>query len=191
MSPLVLILILILLLGGGGGYYAYGPYGGIGIGGIGIPRMGGRGGGMGRGSPPPPPDTAAPPTFTLRWESALPVQEAHLKLHDENSPSVDEGYYTLAVLRLPRGIAGADPKDLERRLKHQAELRREGRKTIRSTDARVLPRDDGVDVLFLFPRSEEITQSDKRIQFEARIGAFELAQSFDLSEMTYSSRLEL
>ena len=31
MSPLVLILILILLFGGGGGYYAYGPYGGIGI----------------------------------------------------------------------------------------------------------------------------------------------------------------
>jgi hypothetical protein len=34
MSPVVLILILLLLFGGGGGYYAYGPYGGIGIGGI-------------------------------------------------------------------------------------------------------------------------------------------------------------
>jgi len=34
MSALVLILILLLLLGGGGGYYAYGPYGGIGIGGV-------------------------------------------------------------------------------------------------------------------------------------------------------------
>ena len=34
MSPLLLILILLLLFGGGGGYYAYGPYGGIGIGGI-------------------------------------------------------------------------------------------------------------------------------------------------------------
>ena len=32
MSPLLLLLILILLFGGGGGYYAYGPYGGIGIG---------------------------------------------------------------------------------------------------------------------------------------------------------------
>jgi hypothetical protein len=43
MSPLVLILILILLFGGGGGYYAYGPYGGIGIGGIVLiilPRVG-------------------------------------------------------------------------------------------------------------------------------------------------------
>ena len=34
MSPLVLILILLLLFGGGGGYYAFGPAGGIGIGGI-------------------------------------------------------------------------------------------------------------------------------------------------------------
>jgi hypothetical protein len=31
---LLIILILLLLFGGGGGYYAYGPYGGIGIGGI-------------------------------------------------------------------------------------------------------------------------------------------------------------
>ncbi len=34
MSPLLLILILLLLFGGGGGYYAYGPSGGLGIGGI-------------------------------------------------------------------------------------------------------------------------------------------------------------
>jgi hypothetical protein len=34
MSPLMIILILLLLFGGGGGYYAYGPAGGLGIGGI-------------------------------------------------------------------------------------------------------------------------------------------------------------
>ena len=31
---LLLILILLLLFGGGGGYYAYGPYGGVGVGGV-------------------------------------------------------------------------------------------------------------------------------------------------------------
>jgi hypothetical protein len=31
---LLIILIMLLLFGGGGGYYAYGPRGGIGIGGI-------------------------------------------------------------------------------------------------------------------------------------------------------------
>lgn len=34
MSPLLLILILLLVFGGGGGYYAFGPRGGLGIGGI-------------------------------------------------------------------------------------------------------------------------------------------------------------
>jgi len=34
MSTLMLILILLLLFGGGGGYYAFGPRGGIGIGGV-------------------------------------------------------------------------------------------------------------------------------------------------------------
>jgi hypothetical protein len=34
MSTLLLILILLLLFGGGGGYYAFGPRGGMGIGGI-------------------------------------------------------------------------------------------------------------------------------------------------------------
>jgi hypothetical protein len=34
MSPLLLILILLLVFGGGGGYYALGPRGGMGIGGI-------------------------------------------------------------------------------------------------------------------------------------------------------------
>lgn len=34
MSTLLLILILLLVFGGGGGYYAFGPRGGIGIGGV-------------------------------------------------------------------------------------------------------------------------------------------------------------
>lgn len=34
MSPLLLILILLLVFGAGGGSYAFGPRGGIGIGGI-------------------------------------------------------------------------------------------------------------------------------------------------------------
>src|ERR1700683_415821 len=34
LSMLLIILILLLVFGGGGGYYAYGPSGGIGIGGI-------------------------------------------------------------------------------------------------------------------------------------------------------------
>ena len=34
MSTLLIIVILLLLFGGGGGYYAYGNYGGTGLGGV-------------------------------------------------------------------------------------------------------------------------------------------------------------
>ena len=34
MDLILIIIVLVLLFGGGGGYYAYGPRGGIGIGGI-------------------------------------------------------------------------------------------------------------------------------------------------------------
>ena len=166
--------------------------GGIGgIGGMGGPQIGGRGG-AGRGVPQSGPDTVGtPPTLTVRWESALPIQAAQLKIRDVNSPSIDEAYYTVAVLGLPGRVAGLDPQDLENRLKHQAEIKPDGKKAIRSSDARVLPRDEGLIVLFLFPKSKEIARDDKRIEFAAQVGAFEIKQSFDLNEMTYAGKLEL
>lgn len=176
---------------------------GLGIPGVGIgmggPRIGGRGGGVGgrggpwggtgdgRGRSP----EATPPALTVRWESALPVQEAELKSRDANAPSVDEGHYAVAVLGLPTRMVGSDPQDSAGRPKPQAELRRHGKKTIRPSSVRVLSRDDGPLVLFLFPRSREITLADKQVEFRARIGRLELKQTFELGEMKYAGKLEL
>jgi len=127
----------------------------------------------------------------VRWESALPVQEAELKSRDANAPSVDEGHYAIAVLGLPTRMVGSDPQDSARRPKPQAELKRNGKKAIRPSDVRVLSRDDGPVVLFLFPRSKEITLADEQIEFGARIGPLELKQTFELTEMKYAGKLEL
>ena len=59
------------------------------------------------------------------------------------------------------------------------------------TSVEVLQRDDGPVVLYLFPRSKEITRQDKRIQFDARIGRLQLTQSFYPEDMTYQGKLEL
>lgn len=173
--------------------------GGINIGGIGIggPRIGGRGGGMGRVPTTDPgvggdrnPDRT-PPSMTVRWESALPVQEAQLKIRDGNSPSVQEGYYTIAVLGIPNRITGGDPQRLQNQLKHRAELKRDGKKAIRSLEARVLSREDGLMVLFMFPKSAMIVEGDKRVEFAANIGPFELAQNFELADMIFAGKLAL
>jgi hypothetical protein len=169
--------------------------GGINIGGIGIgrggSRMGGRGGRTdGPAGPAGSPDVT-PPTLTVRWESALPVQEAQLKIHSANAPAIDEAHYAIVVLGLPSRMASGDPQNSADRLKPQAELKLDGKKTIRSSDARILPRDDGPVVVFLFPRSQEISLKDAQVEFEAHIGRLRLTLVFELNEMLYAGKLEL
>ena len=189
---------------GGRGVGIGSPLGTIGIGGGGIgiggPRRGGRGGrgpggvGMPGGGGRPMGDEIAPRTIapvTIRWESALPVQEAELKTADGNAPIVDEANYALAVVGLPNRLANGDPQALAKQWKGQAKLKRSGKKDIKPSEVRVLPRDEGLVVMFLFSRTNEITASDREVEFEAVIGPLELKQIFTLREMSYAGKLEL
>lgn len=175
--------------------------GGIGGIGIGKPRMGGPRGGMGRRpggrggmDQGMPIEEVAPRTLsavTIRWESALPVQEAELKVADGNAPIVDEANYTIAVVGLPGRLVGNDPQALAKQIKGQAKLKRDGKKDIKPSEVRVLPRDEGLVVMILFSRTSEISVNDRQIDFEAMVGPLELKQSFNLSEMNYAGKLEL
>ncbi len=166
--------------------------GGVGIGGPGIGR---RGGGRRQDTGTNPRtgghSGAAPASLTVRWESALPVQEANLKTSDTSAPSVDEGFYAVAVLGIPSRMLPGDPGALEKQLKHRGQLKREAKKTIHSAAARVVVRDDGGIVLFLFPKNEEITPEDKRVQFATQIGLYKITQTFSLDEMVLSGKLAL
>jgi len=177
--------------------------GGIGIGGIGlgIPGIGmGRRGGMGGGGYPGggqrrgPGEAGAysnPPDLHLRWESALPVRSAELKARETNAPTLDESHYAIAIYGVPRRLASADAKDLANQLKKEAELKRDGKKDIKPSSVEVLQRDDGPVIVYLFPRSQEISRQDKRIEFDARIGRLDVTQSFYPGDMTYLGKLEL
>ncbi|MFB3826013.1 MAG: hypothetical protein ACE15B_04555 [Bryobacteraceae bacterium] len=169
--------------GGGGG-------GGGGRIGVGVPRRrtGGIGGYPVPRTPPPAPRQAPaprkPPTLLVRWETAEPVREAELKTQDSGVPYGDEAHYAVAVLRIPNRLLGNAGKP-------KAELHRKSGKTIKSTSAKVIPRDQNGMVLFLFPRSKEIVPGDQEIEFRARIGTLEIKQSFSLAEMTWHGKLEL
>jgi len=163
--------------------------GGIGMGGPGMGRGGGMGGpGMGqppgqrdeRGGPPKPPE------LTVRWESALTVQNAELKLRDSGGPYGDVSHYAVSVVGLPNRMA-----DDSERLKPKAELKIQGRKTIKSADVRVIPRENGAVIVFLFPRSKEIAPQDQQVEFVSQVGPMEIKQVFELSEMTYEGKLEI
>lgn len=183
--------------------------GGIGIGGIGIglPGMGGgrRGGMGGPGAGGGYPgggqrggtndgtgtDYNEPPTLKLRWESAFPVREAELKARDTSAPTLDADHYAIAVYGVPSRMASGDSKSLANQLKKQAAIKRDGKKNLKPSSVQVLQREDGPVIVYLFPRSQEITRQDKRIEFGAHIGRLQFAQSFYVDDMNYQGKLEL
>jgi hypothetical protein len=193
--------------GSGGGM---GRGGGIGIGGIGIglPGMGGMGrrggmggpgggggypgggrrGGTGEGAGT---DSSEPPALRLRWESALPVRQAELKARETNAPTLNEASYAIAVYDVPSRIMNGNSRNLASQLKKHASIKRDGKKDLKPSSVEVLQREDGPVIVYLFPRSKEITRQDKRIEFDAQIGRLQFAGSFYVEDMTCQGKLEL
>jgi hypothetical protein len=128
--------------------------------------------------------------FNVRWESALPIREAELKARETNAPAVDEDRYGVAVYGIPAHLA-KDPQGLADRLKGQATLKRDGQKDLKPMHVDVIPRDDGVVVVFLFAKTKEITVQDSRVEFSALIGPFQITHEFHVDEMTYMGKMEL
>ena len=174
-------------LPGMGGMGRRGGMGGPGTGGGGYPGGGGQPGGTNDDST----STSAPPTLKLRWESALPVREAELKARDISAPTVDEGHYAIAVYGVPNRMANGNSQNLADQLKKQAVLKRDGKKDVKPSSVEVLEKEDGPVIVYLFPRTNEITKDDKQILFDAHIGRLQVAQAFYLDEMVYQGKREL
>jgi len=178
--------------GGGGGY----PGGGGGYpgGGGGYPSGGGYPGGgtdqtgttNGSGS-----TTNQPPTLTVRWESALPVRAAELKTKDNNAPTLDEQHYAIAVYGLPSQVTSGNVQQFQDQLKKQASIKRDGKKDLKPSSVEVLQRENGPVIVYMFPKTKEITQDDKRVEFDAQIRRYQLTQSFYTEDMSYQGKLAL
>ena len=154
-------------------------------------RRGGKGG-AGRGSSDGgSEDSGQMPTLTLRWVSALPVSSAELIARELNAPAVDEDHYAIAVYGLPSRMIHGDPNSLGAELKNSAALKREGKKDMKPSSVEVLMHDEGPVILYLFPRSNEITRKDKQIGFDAEIGRLKFTRDFFPDEMLYQGKLEL
>jgi hypothetical protein len=126
----------------------------------------------------------------LRWESALPIREAELKARETNAPVVEEDRYAIAVYGIPSHFM-KDPQNAGDRLKGQAALKREGQKDLKPSHVDVIPRDDGLVIVFLFLRTKEISAKDLRVEFNALIGPYQISQAFRVDEMMYQGKLEL
>ena len=100
------------------------------------------------------------------------------------------GSYVVAIYDVP----GVDVNQtaLPFQLKKDAFLKLEGKKDLRASRVDLLPQEGGLaTIVFMFPRSEEITTQDQRITFLAQLGRLSVAQYFYPAEMTIQGKLEL
>jgi hypothetical protein len=129
-------------------------------------------------------------TLEIRWESARAVRAAEEKAHEEDPPALTDGSYVVAIYDVP----GVDVNQtaLSFQLKKDAFLKREGKKDIRASRVDLLPQEGGLaTIVFMFPRSEEITTQDHRITFLAQLGRLSVAQYFYPEEMAIQGKLEI
>jgi hypothetical protein len=130
-----------------------------------------------------------PGIVLVRWESARPVRMAEQMRADSNIPSIDaNSYYAIAVYNI------AVPKrwNIERELNGIAALKRTKKKDLKPVRT-IIHRNKGelATVVYLFPRSVEITKKDGRVIFQAQIGRLVVSRIFSTYEMQIQGQLEL
>ena len=129
-------------------------------------------------------------TLEIRWESAKAVRAAEEKAHEGDPPDVAAGNYVIAIYDVP-GV-DINQKALSFQLKKDAFLKIEGKKNLRASRVDLLPQEGGLaTIVFMFPRSADITSEDMRVTFLAQMGRLSVAQYFYPREMTIQGKLEL
>jgi hypothetical protein len=124
----------------------------------------------------------------VRWESASPVRLAESKIRQADVPAWQGDYYAIAVYDIPRPFGW----NLANQLKGVAFLKRDKKKDLRPSRVEVFPKEDGLmTVVYLFPRSIEITKKDRSVGFVAQIGRLFVYQNFFPEDMQVQGELQL
>ena len=122
----------------------------------------------------------------VRWESAVPVHAAEVKLGDMDGPRWQTKYYAIAVFDVP---VPAHWRSEE--LKGIAFLKGFQNKDFKPSRVEVLRHEDNeVDVVYYFSRSQELTRKDVTVVFQAQIGRVVVSQPFTIDEMQFEGNPE-
>jgi hypothetical protein len=129
-----------------------------------------------------------PDAVVVRWESAQPVRAAEHKAGETGVPTIDSDHYAIVVYDI------LTPKrwNLANELKGIAYVKRDAAKDLKPSRVEILRQPDGkATLVYLFPRSKEITKKDVRLEFVAQIGRLFVSQFFYTSQMQIDGQLEL
>jgi len=129
-----------------------------------------------------------PNAVVVRWESARPVRAAEQEAGETDVPNVDSDHYAVVVYDI------LTPKryNLANELKGIAFIKRDAKKNLKPSHVEIIRQDDGTaTIVYLFPRSVEITKKDGRLEFVAQIGRLFVSQFFYTWQMELQGELEL
>jgi hypothetical protein len=147
-------------------------------------------------------------TATVRWESALPIQEALRIGAGDEKPNADfEKYYVLALIgdlqgsgRRRRSGGNSDDDDDSRtrsdrridELKQSARLeRKDGPIRLEKVEEGSRVGNRGPGVYFYFSRIDDISMDDKLVTFSTKLGRMDIKAKFTMKEMLYHGKLAL
>ena len=122
-------------------------------------------------------------TVTVRWLSAMPVQQAMAKkLHRPAPPAEPAPAYFIGVFGLPARMSGARD-DFKQMLQKATTLKIKGREPVNPESIEVGPAEGGTAAIFRFSNQEPISADDKEVEFLSRVGQIEIKTKFKTKDM--------
>jgi hypothetical protein len=159
------------------------------------------GGGGGGGGVAPEGVAAQSPTFFARWQSALPVKQAFVRLKygekaatsAEAKQLLDRGEpnYEIVVSGLLRSLLRGDPETLKTAIMDASSLSSKGKDPVKPFDVRIALNQSANDMVFLFPRTTHFTLDDKEVEFSTKLGEVTLKYKFKLKDMVFNDKVEM
>jgi hypothetical protein len=137
----------------------------------------------------------------LRWQTALPVKQALIKMKfgaeaatstqaQQLLAAADE-VYLVVMEGLPQRMAQAGAARLQESLKKTTMLKHGDKTPILPVQVQLGMVDKSVLVYFAFPKTDAIVLEDKDVEFISKVGPMEFKKKFKLADMVMDGKLTL
>jgi hypothetical protein len=98
--------------------------------------------------------------------------------------------YVIVVSGLNRGMVLGSADELKQAMMAATELVIKGKEPIKPKDFRIVGQGK-MDAVFAFPKANAITEDDKEVEFQSKVGTISIRQRFRLKDMMFNGKLEL
>lgn len=161
----------------------------------------GRGGGAAGGGPGIPANQGGSVDIVARWQSAMPVREAFVRLKygaeaDKSADAQkvldgDAADYDIVLSGPMQPLLRGTPDEVANALGGVTFLSSSRTGAMKPKQIQVSRGPKSMDVLFIFSRSMPFTVEDKEVEFTTRVGTSTLKYKFKLKDMVLNGKLEM